>query len=72
MIVNPTYCFMVAPVDREQRSSSTDKFFEILHSGFKLRKPQNRLWNQGGDWDCPIINGTACLREKHGMQMSHA
>ena len=72
MMVNPTYCFVVAPSEKEEQPSSANKVFQCPRSGFRLQKLDNYWWSQEGGWAYPIIDGTTCLRQKHGLLMSHA
>lgn len=70
--LNPTYCYVVEPLDKETQRSCTDlAFFSCPRSGDLLQKQQSYWWSQGGGWAYPEINGIACLREKHGVLMSH-
>ena len=70
--VNPTYCYVVEPVNKESQPSFADQAFQCPRSGQPLHKQQSYWWNQEGGWAYPEIDGIACLREKHGVLMSHA
>lgn len=70
--MNPTYCYVVEPVNRESQPSFPDQAFQCPRSGYPLQKQQSYWWNQEGGWAYPEIDGIACLREKHGVLMSHA
>jgi len=69
--LNPTYCYVVEPVNRESQPSYPDHAFQCPRSSYPLQKQQNYWWNQEGGWAYPEIDGIACLREKHGVLMSH-
>jgi ubiquinone/menaquinone biosynthesis C-methylase UbiE len=70
--VNPTYCYVVEPVNKESQPSFADQAFQCPRSGYPYHKQQSYWWNQEGGWAYPEIDGIACLREKHGVLMSHA
>jgi ubiquinone/menaquinone biosynthesis C-methylase UbiE len=70
--VNPTYCYVVEPVNKESQPSFADQAFQCPRSGYPYHKQQSYWWNQEGGWVYPEIYGIACLREKHGVLMSHA
>jgi len=70
--LNPTYCYAVEPGNKESQPSFADQAFQCPRSGYPLYKQQSYWWNQEGGWAYPEIDGIACLREKHGVLMSHA
>ena len=70
--VNPTYCYVVEPVNKESRPSFADQALQCPRSSYPLQKQKSYWWNQEGGWAYPEIDGIACLREKHGVLMSHA
>lgn len=70
--LNSTYCYVVEPVNKESQLSFADQAFQCPRSGYPLHKQQSYWWNQEGGWAYPEIDGIACLREKHGVLMSHA
>ena len=69
---NPTFCYVVEPVKKESQPSFADQKFQCPRSGYPLQKRQSYWWSQAGGWAYPEIDGIACLREKHGVLMSHA
>jgi hypothetical protein len=69
--LNPTYCYVVEPLGKETQRSCADQVFQCPRSGDLLQKQQSYWWCQEGGWAYPEINGIACLREKHGVLMSH-
>lgn len=69
--MNPTYCYVVEPVDKPQQTFA-DQAFQCPRSGQALQKQQGYWWSQEGGWAYPEIDGIACLREKHAVLMSHA
>ena len=70
--LNPTYCYVVEPIDKQSQPSLADQTFQCPRSGYPLHRQQSHWWNQEGGWAYPEIDGIACLREKHGVLMSHA
>lgn len=70
--LNPTYCYVVEPIDKESQPSFADQAFQCPRSSYPLQKQQSYWWSQDGGWAYPEIDGIACLREKHGVLMSHA
>jgi hypothetical protein len=70
--LNPTYCYVVEPVNKESQQSFADQAFQCPRSGYPLQMQQSYWWNQEGGWAYPEIDGIVCLREKHGVLMSHA
>jgi len=70
--LNPTYCYAVEPVTKQAQASFSDQVFHCPRSGWRLRKQHHYWWSQEGGWAYPEIDGIACLREKHGVLMSHA
>ena len=70
--LNPTYCYVVEPVNKDSQPSFADQAFQCPRSGYPLQKQQSYWWNQEGGWAYPEINGIVCLRDKHGVLMSHA
>jgi len=71
-ILNPTYCYVVEPIHKHNQPSFADQAFQCPRSGLPLHRQQSYWWNQEGGWAYPEIDGIACLREKHGVLMSHA
>ena len=69
---NPTYCYVVEPANKENQPSFAGQAFQCPRSGHPLHRQQSYWWNQEGGWAYPEIDGIACLREKHGVLMSHA
>ena len=69
--LNPTYCYVVEPVNKETQLSCADQAFQCPRSGDPLQRKTSYWWSQQGGWAYPEINGIACLREKHGVLMSH-
>ena len=70
--LNPTYCYVLEPANKESLPSFADQVFQCPRSSHPLHKQQSYWWNQEGGWAYPEIDGIACLREKHGVLMSHA
>jgi hypothetical protein len=70
--LNPTYCYVVEPPAKESQPSFADQALQCPRSGYQLQKQQSYWWNKEGGWAYPEIDGIACLREKHGVLMSHA
>ncbi len=70
--LNPTYCYVVEPVNRESQRCFADQAFQCPLSNYPLHKQQSYWWNEEGGWAYPEFDGIACLREKHGVLMSHA
>ena len=70
--VYPTYCYVVEPPAKESQPSFADQVFQCPRSGYPLHKQQGFWWSVEGGWAFPEIDGIACLREKHGVLMSHA
>lgn len=70
--MNPTYCYVVEPLAKERQPSLADEDFRCPRSGLPLQRHQNYWWSQLGGWAYPEIDGIPCLREKHGVLMSHA
>jgi Methyltransferase domain len=70
--LNPTYCYVVESNDQESQPSFVDQAFHCPRSGYPLQRQQSYWWSQEGGWAFPEIDGIACLREKHGVLMSHA
>ena len=68
---NPTYCHIVDV--QESSNGILDKFnyFQCPRSGHILQNRQNYLWSHDGGWAYPIIDDIACLRNNHGILMSH-
>jgi hypothetical protein len=69
--MNPTYCYLVEPSAQESPPSFADQVFQCPRSGMPLQKHQSCWWSQEGGWAYPEIDGISCLREKHGVLMSH-
>lgn len=70
--LNPTYCYVVEPlVNKESQPSFADQSFQCPRSGHPLHKQQSYWWSQEGGWAYPEIDGIVCLRENHGVLMSH-
>jgi hypothetical protein len=70
--MNPTFCYVVEPIDKESQPSTAEQTFQCPRSGYPLKKQQSYWWSQEGGWAFPEIEGITCLREKHGVLMSHA
>jgi len=70
--LNPTYCYVVEPAIKGSQPSFADQVFQCPRSGHPLHKQQSYWWSQEGGWAYPEIDGIVCLREKHGVLMSHA
>ena len=70
--LNPTYCYVVEPVHKKKQPSFANPAFHCPRSGFPMHKQQSYWWSQEGGWAYPEIDGITCLREKHGVLMSHA
>lgn len=73
--LNPTCFYLVEPLTKDGRpgqSSFSEQDFQCPRSGLSLRRRQNYWWSQEGGWAYPEIDGIICLREKHGILMSHA
>lgn len=70
--MNPTYCYVVEPINKASQPSFADQAFQCPRSGYSLQRQQSYWWSQEGGWAYPEIDGIACLREKHGVLMSHA
>lgn len=70
--MNPTYCYVVEPVNKVRQPSFVNQVFQCPRSDYALQKHQSYWWSQDGGWAYPEIDGIACLREKHGVLMSHA
>jgi hypothetical protein len=69
--MNPTYCYVIEPADEYNGSSAVPCEFSCPRSGVPLQKQQGYWWSSEGGWAYPEIDGIACLREKHGVLMSH-
>ena len=61
--MNPTYCYVVEPIDEVRKTSFVNQTFQCPRSGFALQKHQSYWWSQEGGWAYPEIDGIACLRE---------
>jgi SAM-dependent methyltransferase len=70
--MNPTYCYVVEPINKASQPSLDGQVFQCPRSGHVLQKQQSYWWSQEGGWAYPEIDSIACLREKHGVLMSHA
>lgn len=70
--LNTTYCYVVEPANKKSQPSFADQAFQCPRSGHPLHKQQSYWWSQEGGWAYPEIDRIACLREKHGVLMSHA
>jgi len=70
-IMNPTVCYVVEPIHQQCQSSFADQMFQCPRSGHALQKHQSYWWSLLGGWAYPEIDGIICLRDKHGILMSH-
>jgi len=70
--LNPTYCYVVEPTNKESQPSFANHSFQCPLSGRSLKKHPGYWWSQEGGWAYPEIDGIACLRDKHAVLMSHA
>jgi hypothetical protein len=70
--LNPTYCYVVEPIDNSSPPFSAELKFQCPRSGHALQNHQSYWWSCEGGWAYPEIDGIPCLREKHGVLMSHA
>jgi len=70
--LNPTYCYVVEPINKEVQPAFDDLLLQCPCSGYPLHKQMGYWWSQEGGWAFPEIDGIPCLREKHGVLMSHA
>jgi ubiquinone/menaquinone biosynthesis C-methylase UbiE len=69
--MNPTYCYVVQTISNEIEPFFVDQSFQCPRSGYSLQSQQSYLWSVQGGWAYPEIDGIVCLREKHGVLMSH-
>jgi hypothetical protein len=70
--MNPTHCYVVEPsTDRNEVSDYPLVPLQCPRSGFLLKKEHGYYWSEEGGWAYPEIDGILCLREKHGILMSH-
>lgn len=69
--MNPTYCYIVEVADQCRNQENLDHTFQCPRSGFPLQKRSNYWWSLEGGFLYPEIEGISCLRQKHGVLMSH-
>ena len=46
--MNPTYCYVVEPIDEVRKTSFVNQTFQCPRSGFALQKHQSYWWSQEG------------------------
>ena len=68
---NPTYCYIVEANEKKEKVVPSDVTYMCPRTGNQLRKYQGYWWSHEGGWAYPDIDGIACLRDKHGVLMSH-
>jgi hypothetical protein len=70
--MNPTYCYVVEPVDRGKQPKLSEQVYQCPRSGNPLQRHDGYWWSEKGGWAYPDIDDISCLRMKHGVLMSHA
>ena len=69
--INPTYCYIVEKSNQNSRKGRMAHTFQCPRSGYPLQQRNTYWWSREGGWAYPEIEGISCLREKHGVLMSH-